>query len=75
MYHNPDTAKAEKFTVDFFGARYPGDFKNFLDWSVFYYGAYEKEVLKLMRSILGLLDAPITLDIGAKIVSGRLWVE
>src|SRR5215207_3751497 len=75
MYHNPDKAKAEKFTVDFFGARYPGDFNNFLDWSVFYYGAYEKEELKLMRDILGLMNAPITLDIGANVGHHSLFAS
>jgi len=75
MYNNPDKAKAEKFTVDFFGARYPGDFNNFLDWSVFYYGAYEKEELKLMRDILGLMNAPITLDIGANVGQHSLFAS
>ena len=75
MYHNPDKAKAEKFTVDFFGARYPGDFNNFLDWSVYYYGAYEKEELKLMRDILRLMNAPITLDIGANVGQHSLFAS
>jgi hypothetical protein len=75
MYHNPDKAKAEKFTVDFSGARYPSDFNNFLDWSAFYYGACEKEELKLMRDILGSMNAPITLDIGDNVGQHSLFAS
>ena len=75
MYDNPDKAKAEKFTVDFFGARYPGDFNNSLDWNVFYYGAYSKDELKLIRDVLGSMNAPITLDIGANVGQHSLFAS
>ena len=61
--------------VDFFGAKYHGRFNCFVDWSVFYYGAYEKEALKLMRDILELMDAPITLDVGANVGHHSLFAS
>jgi len=37
---NPDDARPISFSVDFFGSIYSGDLNNFIDWSVYVYGAY-----------------------------------
>ena len=66
-FHHPDTSKPEKFTVPFFGKRYTGDFSTFLDWSVYYYGAYCLEELTIMKDCLKGIKDPIVLDIGANI--------
>jgi FkbM family methyltransferase len=65
--HNPDTAASEFFEVDFYGHAYPGNFNNFIDWSVFYYGAYAREELSLIGNLLEPMEAPVVLDIGANV--------
>jgi FkbM family methyltransferase len=67
FFHNPDTTAPEPFEVDFFGARYAGNFDSFLDWSVFYYGAYTGEELRLMEDLLGIFDKSVVMDVGANI--------
>jgi FkbM family methyltransferase len=67
LFHNPDTTRPEPFEVDFFGARYAGNFDVFLDWSVFYYGAYAREELRLMEDYLKIYDHSVVMDVGANI--------
>jgi FkbM family methyltransferase len=67
MIDNPDISGSEEFSVPFFGARYSGNFNCFLDWSVFYYGAYAREELRLMRDLLLTFDDPVVFDVGANI--------
>ena len=40
---NPDTVEGKEFVTDFFGLQYQGNLNTFIDWSVYFYGAYEKE--------------------------------
>ena len=42
---NPDTINSWEYETDFFGLSYKGNLNTFLDWFVYFYGAYEKEVL------------------------------
>lgn len=65
--HNPDSCESEEFVVPFFGGTYAGNFDTFLDWSVYYYGAYAKEELRLFNDFLSTIDNPIVVDIGANI--------
>lgn len=67
LMHNPDTCESEDFVVDFFGAKYEGNFDTFIDWSVFYYGAYAREELRLIGDFLPTLVKPVFMDIGANI--------
>ena len=66
-YCNPDTAASKEFETSFFGLKYKGNLNSFLDWSVYYYGAYEKEYLFLYRDIVKHLPKPVFIDIGANI--------
>lgn len=65
--HNPDTAKPQAFEIDFFGKRYPGDFSIFIDWSVYYFGAYSIGELLMMRDQLADRAEPVVFDVGANI--------
>ncbi len=67
VLHEPDSAKSEAFTVPFFGGQYRGDFSTFLDWSVYYYGAYAREELRLMEDVLALSPTPFVMDVGANV--------
>ena len=74
FFHHPDTAKSEKFTVPFFGLTYPGNFETFLDWSVFYYGAYAREELRLILEVLETISEPVVFDVGANIGHHALFL-
>ena len=44
---------------------YSGTLKNHIDWDVYFYGAYEKPELLLIRDLLDQKKNPVSLDIGA----------
>lgn len=72
-FHHPDRCDSELFSVPFFGARYSGDFSTFVDWSVYYYGAYALEELRLMGDFLGAMEDPVVLDIGSNVGNHTLF--
>lgn len=67
---------AEKeFETDFFGLRYQGNLNTFIDWSVYFYGAYEKGILFLMKEIVKEKQNPIFIDVGANIGHHSLFMS
>ncbi|QMW03972.1 FkbM family methyltransferase [Spirosoma foliorum] len=74
-FHNPDESRPEVFNVPFYGKIYAGDFSTFLDWSVYYYGAYCGEELSIMKDLLRDVRDPIILDIGANIGHHSLFAS
>lgn len=66
-FWRPYALEQEKFNVPFFGGIYIGDFNSYLDWNVYYYGAYAKEELKLIDDFLKTFNKPVFLDIGANV--------
>lgn len=73
LLHNPDTCAPRTFECSFFGYRYRGDFSTFIDWSVYYFGAYALGELLLMRDQLSGVDKPIVFDVGANIGHHSLY--
>lgn len=67
FFHNPDLAESEEFCIDFFGMKYRGNFNCFLDWSVFYYGAYAKDELRILEDLINKARGSTILDIGANV--------
>jgi FkbM family methyltransferase len=65
--HDPTTATPREFVVPFFGSTYRGAFDCFIDWNVYYYGAYAREELRLFEDVLGTLQEPVVLDVGANV--------
>ena len=65
------------FTTDFFGLRLEGNMSNLVDKNIFYYGAYEKPHLfilrDLMRSVSG--GAGTFIDIGANTGQNSLFMS
>ena len=53
------------FEVNLFGSRYRGDLGSYLDWHIYFYGAYEKHILLLLRDLVRARSRPVFLDIGA----------
>ena len=74
---DPDKNIGNDFEIDNFnGTRYVGKMDNFIDWSAYFYGAYEKDCLdKLYLPLLRSSDRPILLDIGANIGHHSLYLK
>ena len=63
------------FSVDFFGGRYTGDLGSYIDWMVYFYGAYERGELLFLGDLCRALGAGITvLDIGANVGHHTLFL-
>jgi len=74
-FHDPDTAVDETFEVPFYGCTYSGNFSTFIDWSVYYFGAYAKEELTCMSEFLSGLDDPVVVDVGANVGQHSLFAS
>jgi FkbM family methyltransferase len=79
MFHNPETSPSIPFEVSFFGMRYPGNLNNYIDWSVFFYGAYTRHELYVLRDLAAALKekqvSPFHFyDIGANIGHHTLFM-
>src|SRR5208337_2323840 len=66
-FANPDTMNSWEYETDFFGLKYKGNLNTFIDWSVYFYGAYEREVLFFLRDLLRNIVDPVFLDVGANV--------
>jgi FkbM family methyltransferase len=65
---HPDTPRDIPFEVEFFGARYRGNFASYIDWCTFFYGAYERYVLAFLRDMARRSGADaVFVDIGANV--------
>jgi FkbM family methyltransferase len=76
---DPDSAPALPFTVPFFGAVYKGRLDNFIDWSVFHFGAYARHELLLLADIADSLAStsgapPAFFDVGANVGNHTLFL-
>ena len=63
------------FDVPFDRVRYHGRLDNELDWQVFYFGAYEKPFLGLLKRLAEALDRPVFIDIGANVGHHTLYMS
>lgn len=74
-YCNPDTVGSTEFETDFFGLKYKGNLNSFLDWSVFFYGAYEKEYLFFLKNLVKDTTDPVFIDVGANVGHHSLFMS
>ncbi|MEJ2670825.1 MAG: FkbM family methyltransferase [Deltaproteobacteria bacterium] len=72
---NPDKVGPQEFETDFFGLKYQGSLNTFIDWSVYFYGAYEKGLLYLMRDLLQERQNPVFIDVGANVGQHSLFMS
>jgi FkbM family methyltransferase len=64
-----------EFDCDFFGLRYSGDLSSYIDWQVYFFGAYERELLCFLDDYLAPFHEPIVLDIGANVGNHALFLS
>jgi len=69
----PDAA----FSADFFGIEYEGNLQNTIEFSIYYYGAFEKPLLFFLRDCICALSKQNTvfLDVGANIGQHSLFMS
>lgn len=74
---NPDSMPSTPFTIDFFDMAYRGDLACFLDWSVYFYGAYEKNILFFLRDVARQADREraVFVDVGANVGQHTLFMS
>ena len=61
--------------MDFFGFLYKGNLNSYIDWSVYFYGAYEREYLILMQKLLVGHREAVFIDIGANVGVHSLYLS
>ena len=73
-FHNPNEAKSESFTTQFFGLNYEGNFNSYIDWCIYYLGAYSRHELLFLESLARQLPpAAVMIDVGANVGNHSLF--
>jgi FkbM family methyltransferase len=72
---DPDTAESYPFTIDFFGFRYSGNLTSYIDWVVFFFGAYERETLTFLADAARRVDCHTFVDVGANVGQHTLFMS
>lgn len=72
---NPHKVASEEFVINFEGYRYAGNLNCYIDWNAFFYGAYEKNELLLLKGLLSEIENPVFIDIGANIGHHSLYMS
>ena len=75
MFHNPENPASVPFEVEFYGLKYRGDLKSYVDWNVYFFGAYEKPLLHFLRKIAAGIEKPVFVDIGANVGHHSLFLS
>lgn len=73
---DPDSMAATPFTCDLFGLRYEGDLASFIDWTIYFYGSYERAVLTFLADAAR-VQGPhaVYLDVGANVGQHALFMS
>src|SRR6266700_2077622 len=78
-FAHPDRQKSHPFETAFFGHSYSGNLANFIDWNVFYYGAFQLHEIRLLGAIADALRTsgkPVNFfDVGANIGHHSLFMS
>lgn len=64
---DPERGQSCPFTVPFYKFQYRGDLASYIDWNVYFYGAYEKGLLRLVEDIVVARPGAVVFDIGANV--------
>ena len=72
---DPATEDRIHFNVPFFGYRYAGVLNCTLDWYVYFFGAYARRELFLLRDLLSVAHDKMVLDVGANVGQHSLFLS
>jgi FkbM family methyltransferase len=78
-FAHPDHQQSFPFETDFFGRTYSGNMNSFIDWTVFYYGAFNIQELRLLAEVANAIRAqgkPVNFfDVGANVGQHALFMS
>lgn len=63
------------FRIDFHGLAYTGNLNSFIDWSVFFFGGYEKHILTFMERVARTQAGCVFVDVGANVGQHSLFMS
>lgn len=75
FFYNPRTIHSLEFETDLFGYKFRGNLNNFIEWKIYFFGAYEKQFLYLLRDLVANKKDPIFIDVGANIGQHSLFMS
>jgi FkbM family methyltransferase len=76
LFVNPDKCASHEFEADFFGMRYKGNLNRYLDWCIYFFGAYEKQQLLLLGDLINKRGPDsVFLDVGANTGEYSLYLS
>ena len=75
IFCNPDRVKSYEFEIPFFGLKYRGNLACYLDWVVYFYGAYEEQELYLLRDLVKNIEDPLFIDVGANVGQHSIYMS
>jgi FkbM family methyltransferase len=74
-FSNIENLRTCAFDIEFFGMRYDGDLRCYIDWVAYFFGAYEKYELFLLRDLIKDRPKSVFIDIGANIGHHSLFMS
>lgn len=74
LWCDPQRCPRQAFEAPFVGFVYPGDLSRWIDWLVYFFGAYEEDELELVREQLRERPGAVALDIGANVGHHTLYL-
>lgn len=75
LFYSPDLITSFEFEIDFFNCKYNGNLNCYIDWMVYFFGAYEKQTIYLYRDIVNKKNQSVFIDIGANIGHHSLFMS
>ena len=75
FFVDPDRMASTPFECDFAGLRYQGDLSSYIDWTVYFYGAYEPGLLAFLGDAAQASGpGAIFVDVGANVGQHALYL-
>lgn len=74
-FSRPEKIASHEFIIDFFGFTYKGNLNCYIDWVIYFFGAYEKQELFLLSDIVQNIHDPIFIDVGANVGQHSLYMS
>lgn len=73
---SPDQMPNKEFQNDFFGLKFLGNIENFIEWYICFYGAYERQLLRFLKSIAKKMESNcVFVDVGANVGQHSLFMS
>jgi FkbM family methyltransferase len=75
FFVDPDKTGSSPFTTNFFGFRYGGNLASYIDWVVYFFGAYERETLMFLADAARRLACDVFVDVGSNVGHHGLFMS